>query len=121
VLAARIMPAATAANLAGKKVVAFCGIGRPDKFFATVRALGAEIVEEMPYADHYAFSDEEIMFILEVMAKRGAALAVTTEKDRARLSPDAKLMVEAIPITIEFDAPTDVEALLDGVFARKRD
>jgi tetraacyldisaccharide 4'-kinase len=120
VLAARIVPEASAADLAGKKVVAFCGIGRPEKFFATVRALGAEIVEEMPYADHYAFSDEEIMFVLEVMAKRGATLAVTTEKDRARLSPDAKLMVQAIPIAIEFDAPADVETLLDGLFAAKR-
>jgi hypothetical protein len=46
-------------------------------------------------------------------------MAVTTEKDRARLSPDARAMVEAIPITIEFDAPADLEALLDGLFATK--
>lgn len=120
VLAARIVPAQTAQSLAGKKVVAFCGIGRPEKFFATVRALGAEVMEEMPYPDHHVFSDEEIMFVLEIMAQRGATVAVTTEKDRARLSPEAKPMVEAIPITIAFDAPAEVEALLDGLFAAKR-
>lgn len=118
VLAARIVPEPTAPSLAGKKVVAFCGIGRPEKFFATVRALGAKVEEEMPYPDHHAFRDEEIMFILEIAAKRGA-VAVTTEKDHARLSPDAKLMVETVPITIEFDSPGAVETMLAGLFAAK--
>jgi len=118
VFAARIVPEPTAPSLAGKKVVAFCGIGRPEKFFATVRALGASVAEEMPYPDHHVFSDEEIMFILEIAAKHGAA-AVTTEKDHARLSPDAKLMVETVPITIEFDAPEALDAMLARLFAAK--
>ncbi|HEY7608049.1 MAG TPA: tetraacyldisaccharide 4'-kinase [Alphaproteobacteria bacterium] len=115
VLAARVVPDEAAARFAGKDVVAFCGIGRPEKFFATLRALGANIVEEMPYRDHHAFRDEEIMFILEVAAKRGAA-AVTTEKDIVRLSSDARLMVEALPVRIEFAEPAKVEALLATLF-----
>jgi tetraacyldisaccharide 4'-kinase len=71
----------------------------------------------MPYADHHAFRDEEIMFILEVAAKRGAA-AVTTEKDFVRLSLDARRMVEALPVRVEFAAPAQVEAMLAKLFAR---
>jgi tetraacyldisaccharide 4'-kinase len=117
VLEARIVPEEAAARFAGKDVVAFCGIGRPEKFFATLKALGAKVAEEMPYADHHAFRDEEIMFILEVAAKRGAA-AVTTEKDFVRLSPDARRMVEALPVRVEFAAPAQVEAMLAKLFSR---
>jgi tetraacyldisaccharide 4'-kinase len=116
VLRARIVPGEAGQRFAGKDVVAFCGIGRPEKFFATVKALGARIAEEMPYPDHHAFRDEEIMLILEVAAKHGA-VAVTTEKDFARLSPDARRMVETLPVRIEFDAPGEVEAMLAKLFS----
>ena len=117
VLGARIVPEAAGLRFAGKSVVAFCGIGRPEKFFATLRALGATVAEEMPYPDHHAFTDEEIMFVLEVAAKHGAT-AVTTEKDFVRLSPDARRMVETLPVRIEFAAPAKVEAMLAKVFTR---
>ena len=42
------------------KLYAFAGIGRPNKFFDSLRRHGAEIVEEMPYADHYKYKDEDI-------------------------------------------------------------
>jgi tetraacyldisaccharide 4'-kinase len=116
VLRARIVPDPLAERLAGKKVVAFCGIGRPEKFFATLKELGAVVAEEMPYSDHHAFSDEEVMFILETAAKHGA-VAATTEKDHARLSPDARGMVETVPIRIEFAAPAELEAMLARLFA----
>lgn len=114
----RIVPDEAGQRFAGKPVVAFCGIGRSDKFFATLKSLGARIAEEMPYPDHHVFSDEEIMFILEIAAKHGA-VAVTTEKDLARLSPDARRMVEALPVRIEFAAPGAVEAMLAKLFARE--
>jgi tetraacyldisaccharide 4'-kinase len=112
---ARIVPEEAGLGLAGKTVVAFCGIGRPEKFFASLRVLGATVAEEMPYPDHHAFSDEEIMFILETAARRGA-VAVTTEKDHVRLSADARLMVETLPVRIEFAAPAEVAAMLARLF-----
>jgi len=117
VLGARIVPDEAGLRFAGKTVVAFCGIGRPEKFFATLKALGARTAEEMPYPDHHIFRDEEIMLVLEVAATHGAA-AVTTEKDFARLSPDARRMVEALPVRIEFEAPDKIEALLSRLFRR---
>jgi tetraacyldisaccharide 4'-kinase len=71
----------------------------------------------MPYPDHHAFRDEEIMFILEVAA-RHRAVAVTTEKDYARLSPDARRMIETLPVRIEFAEPAKAEAMLAKLFAR---
>jgi tetraacyldisaccharide 4'-kinase len=117
VLAARIVPGESGQRFAAKDVVAFCGIGRPEKFFATLKSLGARIAEEMPYPDHHVFPDEEVMFILEIAAKHDA-VAVTTEKDHARLSPEARAMVETLPVRIEFEAPGAVEAMLAKLFAR---
>jgi tetraacyldisaccharide 4'-kinase len=117
VLRARLVPDIAAERFAGKSVVAFCGIGRPEKFFATVKGLGANIVEEMPYPDHHVFRDDEIMLILEVAAAR-QAVAVTTEKDFVRLSPDAQRMVETVPVHVEFAEPLRVEAMVAKLFAR---
>ncbi len=117
VLRARIVPDALGLRFSGQTVVAFCGIGRPEKFFATLKAVGARIAEELPYPDHHVFRDEEIMFILEVAAKHGA-VAITTEKDFARLSPAARRMVETLPVRIEFAAPAEVETMLARLFAR---
>jgi tetraacyldisaccharide 4'-kinase len=117
VLRARIVPGEAGQRFRGKDVVAFCGIGRPEKFFATLRALGARVAEEMPYPDHHAFRDAEIMLILEVAAKH-RAVAVTTEKDFARLSPDARRMIETLPVRIEFEVPGEVEAMLLKLFAK---
>ncbi len=116
VFRARIVPDEAASRIAGKKVVAFCGIGRPEKFFATVRGLGATIVEEMPFPDHHAFSDADVMLAVEI-AGRSGAVPVTTEKDYVRLTADARLMVEPIAIRIEFEDPAGMAALLDAVFA----
>jgi hypothetical protein len=57
------------------------------------------------------------MFILEIAARHGAA-AVTTEKGFARLSPDARRMVETLAVRIEFADPAKVEAMLARLFAR---
>ena len=82
-----------------------------------MRALGARVAEEMPYPDHHVFRDAEIMLILEVAAKH-RAVAVTTEKDFARLSPDARRMIETLPVRIEFEVPGEVEAMLLKLFAK---
>ena len=51
-------PAAVSA-LAGKRVLAFAGIGDPDKFFATVAAAGIAAPQQVAFADHHRFSAEE--------------------------------------------------------------
>ncbi len=118
VFEARIVPNAAGARFAGKKVVAFCGIGRPDKFFATLKGLGAELAEAIPFPDHHAFSESDIMLACEIASERGA-VPVTTEKDFVRLPAEARRMVEALAIRVEWATPAAVEARLAGLFAAK--
>ncbi|MCA0422477.1 MAG: tetraacyldisaccharide 4'-kinase [Proteobacteria bacterium] len=76
---------AVADRLGGTRVLAFTGIGRPQKFFETLVDLYAKIEGAHPFPDHHAFTDAEATMLLEA-AKARALLPVTTEKDLARLT-----------------------------------
>ncbi|MBY0558371.1 tetraacyldisaccharide 4'-kinase [Hyphomicrobium sp.] len=73
------------AKFRGRRVFAFAGIANPDRFFATLSSLGADIVARRAFADHHMFSEVEARELIEAAEHGGAAL-VTTEKDIARLS-----------------------------------
>lgn len=111
VLHARLEPSADAAVLvAGRKIAAFAGIGRPEKFFATLRAAGANLVLARPFPDHYAFTAADWASLLGEAVEYGATL-VTTEKDWVRLRPDWRAKAQAFPVHAVF---SDL-ALLDRV------
>jgi len=114
VLSARLMPTAAAQKLTGRRVLAFAGIGRPERFFASVRALGIDIVGTRAFADHHAYRPDEIMQLVEE-ANAADAIPVTTAKDAVRLPEEARSMVEVIDVNLTFTAPDLLERLLDGI------
>ncbi len=116
VLRARLVPV-DVLNLPGRRVVAFAGIGRPEKFFATLQSLGAVIVEARSYADHHAYTAAEIARLRAKAASEGARL-VTTEKDFVRLTPPERQDVGFIPVRAAFDDPAALDAVLDRVAPR---
>lgn len=109
VLRAQIAPEQDAcAALRGRRVLAFAGIGRPEKFFDTLDACGAELAGGIGFSDHHAYSARDLSELRARAAQLGAALA-TTEKDAARLGPDARDMI-VLPVRMTFD---DEAALRD--------
>lgn len=84
VVSARLEPRAPE-QVAGRRVLAFAGIGRPEKFAASLARAGAEVVHFRAYADHMAMRDAEAASILALAEREGLAI-VTTEKDAARLA-----------------------------------
>ena len=107
--------AVAAAALIGREVVAFAGIARPEKFYATLRRIGALIVAQRDFPDHHPFRPREIEALVEEAARRGAIL-VTTEKDRVRLGPAYARAVVALPVTLRFEEPFRVRDMLRRVF-----
>ena len=99
-----------AMGLAGREVIAFAGIGRPEKFFDTLRALGADIIETEAFPDHHAFTPREIAGLQARAKRRGAAL-VTTEKDAARRGPAAEQML-ILPVRLALDNEPTLSGLL---------
>ena len=111
VFKAKIVPHALQGELVGERVIAFAGIGRPTKFFNSLKQAGAEIVEAIEFPDHYQFKQNDIMRLVEKAALPGAAL-VTTRKDYVRLPVDARLMTTVFDIDLVFENPSDLQRLL---------
>jgi len=82
------------ARLAGRRVLAFAGIGDPARFFRTLRRSGIEVSAQRIFPDHHPFSKTEIDTLL-AEAQRDGLTVVTTEKDLARLRDDQGVLTWA--------------------------
>jgi tetraacyldisaccharide 4'-kinase len=111
--------ALAAASLIGREVVAFAGIARPEKFYATLRRIGAQVVATRDFPDHHAFKPREIEALIAEAGRRGALLA-TTEKDYVRLKPAHAKAVVTLPVTLRFETPKAVESMLRGLGGRPK-
>lgn len=109
-------------SLKGRKVLAFAGIGNPEKFFATAIEAGIAVTQRIAFADHHRFTAEEAAK-LEMDADSEGLSLLTTEKDRARMAGDPALhalatQVHVLPVTLELDEPEKLQALVKQALRR---
>jgi tetraacyldisaccharide 4'-kinase len=96
--------AAAVAALTGKRVLAFAGIGDPQKLFESLTAAGVMVVQSRGFPDHHRFTTAEARALCEAADREGLAL-VTTEKDLVRMQGDANVAALAgrtrpLPVTL---------------------
>jgi len=121
-----IMSGHNVGGLAGRCVVAFAGIARPEKFFASLEALGANVVARRGFADHHPFLEREAMELLAIAARENALL-VSTEKDLARLKGRTGALgrlaeaTRPLLVSLIFDDPEELVDFLrqKGALAKK--
>ncbi|WP_445501476.1 tetraacyldisaccharide 4'-kinase [Microvirga sp. G4-2] len=108
----------SAEKLNGQKVLAFAGIGRPEKFFDTLRACGAVVEEPRAFPDHHPYSRSDLDSLRREAEERGL-MAVTTEKDFARITglngANAWQNLMVLPVGLQFED----EATLRNFVLRK--
>jgi tetraacyldisaccharide 4'-kinase len=69
------------------RVVAFCGIARPDQFFTALRQLGMDLADTAAFSDHHRYTQRDIDRLLSLKTRSSARGFITTEKDAVNLGP----------------------------------
>ena len=99
-------------RLAGSRLLAFAGIGRPEKFFATLRALGAVLVGTRAFPDHHPFRVAELEGLRRDAERSGARL-ITTAKDIVRVPSAQRAGIEVLEVEIRWPDPIALDRLFE--------
>jgi len=126
VLPAVLQPNAEAQTLGSTRLLAFCGIGQPAKFFQTLTDLNAEIADRMIYADHHPYKVADIAEIVARADKSQAQTIVTTEKDHVRFDDSNdpggrfRARLKTVAVSLKFTNPENIAALIKHKLLERR-
>jgi len=98
-------------------VAAFCGIARPQQFFAGLDAAGLDVVLRKAFPDHHPYTAADLAELAAAAQTAGVRTLLTTEKDRARLgarlsSLSASLSLQTVPLRIAIEDEDEAIAWL---------
>ncbi|WEQ51948.1 tetraacyldisaccharide 4'-kinase [Komagataeibacter oboediens] len=95
-----------------RPVIAFAGIGRPDKFFDGLASIGIIPLRCVAFADHHPYTLTDCRRLLALAAQQDACL-VTTEKDAVRLPPDVRMQVVTAGLQLAWGTSAMPDHILD--------
>ena len=102
-----------------ERVIAFAGIGHPEKFFSLLVSCGYDVAESIAFPDHHRFRDAELD-VLKQKAEHLSAKLVCTEKDYVRLSQSFQADIAFFPVEMRINNPKALtEKLLSCISAHE--
>lgn len=102
---------------------AFCGIARPENFFAQLQAAQVVLAGTRSFRDHHRYSDEDVRDLQRLRQQAGAPAFVTTEKDAINLGPHLHALqpIHVVPVRMRLEnADAALDAMLATIAERKR-
>lgn len=103
-------------QLRGHQIIAFAGIGRPQKFFSGLQEAGLTLLRTLTFPDHHIYSDRELKRLAQ-LAHAPDTVLVTTEKDYVKLPPLFRNFVVSLDVETRWANPTLADKLLDRFLA----
>ncbi len=94
-----------------RAVIAFAGLGYPEKFNRTLQDYGFDVKRFIPFPDHHPYTIPELEHLVKIAARRKIDL-VTTAKDFLRLPERFKKKVSAFNVRLEFEEPDKLHELV---------
>lgn len=89
------------------RVVAFCGLGFPQKFYLSLQDVGLELLATESFPDHYQYKNEDLLR-LQKLAQKHKSILVTTRKDLVKIPTPWQEQLHVLDITIEFEDPEGI-------------
>lgn len=106
-------------DLKGQKVFAFAGIGRPEKFFETVRGLGGDLVDTEAFDDHHHYTGSMANRLL-ARGDEQLAHTLTTEKDMVKLPASMRGKIWPVPVSLVWEDDKAIGRLLNKIFPESK-
>lgn len=117
VLRARLAPDPAVISGLPRRLLAFAGIGRPQKFFDTLRQAGHAPLHSIAFADHHPYTAMDLRH-LRNEGRRLDARLITTEKDFVRIPRSDQAGILRLPVTLVWQDASAIEALLTEAMTR---
>lgn len=95
----------------GKKLIAFCGLAYPQKFFSFLKEQGLEVVDSHSFPDHHLYKIEELENLYQIAKERNATL-ITTRKDWVKFPRLFQEKITHLDIELELDNKELIKAEL---------
>lgn len=110
--------------LAGRRIIAFCGLARPEVFLDTLTALGAQVEEFVAWPDHFQARSKDLKFLVSKASGRRLDMAVTTAKDGVKLNPrdlqGVDFNLDVWVLNLELEIMNSANDLADLAFPEKK-
>lgn len=97
-------------HIGNKNIIAFAGIGRPEKFYTSLRDCGFKLINAHDFPDHHFYSQNELEKIIKEAKEKGAEI-YTTSKDMVKIPPELKHYFKVLEIEIKFADNKIIEIL----------
>jgi len=106
-------------SLKNNRVIAFAGIGRPQKFYTSLQELGIEIVKTFDFPDHHYYSENELNNLLDCAEKENAEL-ITTSKDFVKIPASMQSAFKVLNIRIQWENPSELQNFIISHLRKKQ-
>lgn len=94
-------------SVSNNKVLAFAGIGHPQKFYHTLKQQGFDVVKTIDFPDHHFYTKNELEKILQ-QAEGLQADVYTTSKDFVKIPPSLQKYINVLEIAVVWDTPDEL-------------